>query len=137
MDNFLPAKVVKHKPLTKKHLEIIMLVSQGMPKEKVAEKLGIAVSTITNLFKREDVRDARRQMIEDMLDEGYGKAIHKIIEQIDSDNDWVAQNAARVIIQTVNSKREEEKAPQVVFQFMDSPSMPEESIAVEGEGDVS
>lgn len=76
-------------------------------------------------------------MIDDMLEDGYGKAINKIITQIDSDNDWVAQNAARTIIQTVNSRREEEKAPQVIFQFMDTPAMPDASTAVEGEGEVT
>ena len=89
----------KH-PLKAKQFEAIQLRLQGLSNTAIAKQLGISLSTLRDWLAREDVRAVYDQELRGKIRDMYNKASRKIENQIEDDNPWIAQNAARTVLTT-------------------------------------
>lgn len=89
----------KH-PLKAKQFEAIQLRLQGLSNTAIAKQLGISLSTLRDWLARDDVRAVYDQELRGKIRDMYNKASRKIEHQIEDDNPWIAQNAARTVLTT-------------------------------------
>jgi alkyl sulfatase BDS1-like metallo-beta-lactamase superfamily hydrolase len=81
--------------LPKKAAEAASLLATGMTYKQIAEQLELPPSRIQQWAKREDFKQLYRQILEGAGLRQYARAINVLETQMESKNDWLAQNAAR------------------------------------------
>lgn len=119
---------LKPRPLTKKHMEIIRLVGEGMTYREIGSRPETKMSpaAITQLMKREDVKAMQREMMYEALRGSSIKAAKILVKQLDDPNPWVAQQAARTVLQfNADMDKQQESKLVVNFVSMPTPAMPE------------
>lgn len=84
----------KH-PLKPQMMEAVMLRLDGLSLRQIAEKLNVTHATIRNWQLREDVNEYYNEQLKQRAHRMFNKACARIERQIDDDNPWIAQNAAR------------------------------------------
>lgn len=86
---------VPKRSLPKKAAEAASLLATGMTYKQIAEQLELPPSRIQQWAKREDFKQLYRQILEGAGLRQYARAINVLETQMESKNDWLAQNAAR------------------------------------------
>lgn len=123
-----------HKALTKKQLSIVKLICEGHTMQEAADRVGVSLSVVSHLMGRDDVRQKQMEFAESVLYNVAGKAAMVIAEQLDSDNPWIQQQAARTILDYINTLKKGQQTNVVVNFGMPQPGMPEaEPVDVEGD----
>lgn len=90
--------VIARRPNPKRvelHDEAIrLLTEEGMPYKAVAERLGVSSDTLFGWYSREPAVEKYRQALRVAAMSRNARALKVLEEQLDSDNQWLAQNAA-------------------------------------------
>jgi len=109
-------------------LEAAALLAEGRSAAEVARLIGRAESTIRRWMKDEAVRDAYREAILRTALVSYARAIKKLSDQVDADNEAVAQRAAKDLIDRFGDVIMQERDREVVVRVIGAPEigMPEE-----------
>ena len=109
-------------------LEAAGLLAEGKTAGEAARLLGRAESTIRRWMKDEAVRDAYREAILRTALVSYARAIKKLSDQVDADNEAVAQRAAKDLIDRFGDVIMQERDREVVVRVIGAPEigMPEE-----------
>lgn len=109
-------------------LEAAGLLAEGKSAGEAARLLGRAESTIRRWMKDETVRDAYREAILRTALVSYARAIKKLSDQVDADNEAVAQRAAKDLIDRFGDVIMQEREREVVVRVIGAPEigMPEE-----------
>lgn len=89
--------VTPARSLPKKAAEAASLLATGMTYKQIAEALDTNASMIAKWAQREDFKKLYQQILERAGMRQYAKAINVLETQMDSKNEWLAQNAARDI----------------------------------------
>lgn len=108
-------------------LEAAGLLAEGKSAGEAARLLGRAESTIRRWMKDEAVRDAYREAILRTALVSYARAIKKLSDQVDADNEAVAQRAAKDLIDRFGDVIMQERDREVVVRVIGAPEigMPE------------
>lgn len=116
------------KTITDEMLEAAALLSEGKTAGEAARVLGRSESTIRRWMKDEAVRDAYREAILRTALVSYARAIKKLSDQVDADNEAVAQRAAKDLIDRFGDVIMQERDREVVVRVIGAPDigMPEE-----------
>ena len=116
------------KTITDEMLEAAALLSEGKTAGEAARVLGRSESTIRRWMKDETVRDAYREAILRTALVSYARAIKKLSDQVDADNEAVAQRAAKDLIDRFGDVIMQERDREVVVRVIGAPDigMPEE-----------
>lgn len=62
------------------------------------KKLASACEQVRRWRRRPEFAEVYRDVLREMTEPACGKAVKRITEQIDDDNPWIAQNAAREVL---------------------------------------
>ena len=99
--------------LKKKHVTAARLLAEGFTPAEIAsavfnvttpeggvdkKKLESALSQVRKWRKEPEFISLYRDTLREMTEPACGKAVQKITEQIDDENPWIAQNAAREVL---------------------------------------
>lgn len=128
--------------LTKREAAAIEAVCEGLKtRAEVAAEFNMTPYKLNKLMKRADVKVYIDSWTEETLRTASVKAAKVLTDQLDSSNQWVAQNAARTILQFMRDQnRTDELNVTVTFTGgMPDPGMPVAHItdgAIETEGAV-
>ncbi len=116
------------KTITDEMLEAAALLSEGKTAGEAARVLGRSESTIRRWMKDEAVRDAYREAILRTALVSYARAIKKLSDQVDADNEAVAQRAAKDLIDRFGDVIMQERDREVVVRVIGAPDigLPEE-----------
>ena len=83
--------------LPKKAAEAASLLATGMTYKQIAAALDLPTSRIQSWAQREDFKQLYRKILEGAGLRQYARAINVLENQMESKNEWLAQNAARDI----------------------------------------
>ena len=110
-------------------LEAAGLLAEGKSVSEVARQLGRAESTIRSWMKNEDIRGAYREAILRTALVSYARAIRKLSDQVDADNEAVAQRAAKDLIDRFGDVIMQERDREIVVRVVGAPEigMPDEA----------
>ena len=110
-------------------LEAAGLLAEGKSAGEVARTLGRAESTIRRWMKDESIREAYREAILRTALVSYARAIRKLSDQVDADNDAVAQRAAKDLIDRFGDVIMQERDREIVVRVIGAPEigMPDEA----------
>ena len=86
---------VPKRSLPKKAAEAASLLATGMTYKQIAEQLDVKPQQVSKWAQREDFKQLYRQILEGAGLRQYARAINVLETQMESKNDWLAQNAAR------------------------------------------
>ena len=94
----------------------------------------MGVHALRNLIRRDDVRAIQLEAVNKYLESAAGKAAKVLIKQMDHENPWIAQQAARTVLQHIETiSRNQESTVNVNFINIPLPSMPvPETVETEG-----
>ena len=113
------------KPLTAKMQQAAMLAATGLGRDKIAKELGIDPSTVSRWLAREDVSAIRAAELTKFVATIIPKAYAVLQSQLDSNNPWVAQGAARELIRLYNLQQgQADNSVVVTFGSMPRPGAP-------------
>lgn len=99
--------------LKKKHVAAAQLLAEGFSTTEIAaamfnvttpdggtdkKKLANALSQVRKWRKEPEFIALYRDTLREMTEPACGKAVKKITEQVDDENPWIAQNAAREVL---------------------------------------
>ena len=109
-------------------LEAAALLAEGKSAGEVSRILGCAESTVRRWMKDDSTREAYREAILRTALVSYARAIRKLSDQVDADNEAVAQRAAKDIIDRFGDAIMQERDREVVVRVVGAPEigMPEE-----------
>ena len=114
--------------VTDEMLEAAGLLAEGKSAREVAKALGRAESTIRSWMKNEEIRGAYREAILRTALVSYARAVRKLSDQVDADNEAVAQRAAKDLIDRFGDVIMQERDREIVVRVVGAPEigMPEE-----------
>ncbi len=104
-------------------LEAAALLAEGKSAGEVARQLGRAESTIRRWMKDEAIREAYREAILRTALVSYARAIRKLSDQVDADNEAVAQRAAKDLIDRFGDVIMQERDREIVVRVVGAPEM--------------
>lgn len=84
----------KHR-LKPQQIEAVMLRLDGLSLRQIAERLGVSHSCIRDWYLKEEVNEFYNEQLKSRAHRMFNKACTRIEKQIDDENPWIAQNAAR------------------------------------------
>ena len=110
-------------------LEAAALLAEGKSASEVARQLGRAESTIRRWMKDDAIREAYREAILRTALVSYARAIRKLSDQVDADNEAVAQRAAKDLIDRFGDVIMQEREREIVVRVIGAPEigMPDEA----------
>ena len=110
-------------------LEAAALLAEGKTAGEVSRILGRAESTVRRWMKDDSIRDAYREAILRTALVSYARAVKKLSDQVDADNDAVAQRAAKDLIDRFGDVIMQERDREIVVRVVGAPDigMPEEA----------
>ena len=104
-------------------LEAAGLLAEGKSAGEVARTLGRAESTIRRWMKDESIREAYREAILRTALVSYARAIRKLSDQVDADNEAVAQRAAKDLIDRFGDVIMQERDREIVVRVVGAPEI--------------
>lgn len=104
-------------------LEAAGLLAEGKSAGEVAKALGRAESTIRRWMKDESIREAYREAILRTALVSYARAIRKLSDQVDAENEAVAQRAAKDLIDRFGDVIMQEQDREIVVRVVGAPEM--------------
>lgn len=104
-------------------LEAAALLAEGKSVSEVAHKLGRAEKTVRSWMKNEDIRSAYREAILRTALVSYARAIRKLSDQVDADNEAVAQRAAKDLIDRFGDVIMQERDREIVVRVVGAPEI--------------
>lgn len=109
-------------------LEAAGLLAEGKSAGEVARRLGRSESTIRRWMRDESAREAYREAILRTALVSYARAVRKLSDQVEADNEAVAQRAAKDLIDRFGDVIMQERHREVVVRVVGAPEMgmPEE-----------
>ncbi|MDD6039739.1 MAG: helix-turn-helix domain-containing protein [Clostridia bacterium] len=109
-------------------LEAAGLLAEGKSAGEVARRLGRSESTIRRWMRDESAREAYREAILRTALVSYARAVRKLSDQVEADNEAVAQRAAKDLIDRFGDVIMQERDREVVVRVVGAPEMgmPEE-----------
>ena len=115
-------------------LEAAGLLAEGKSAAEVAKELGRSETTIRRWMKDEAIREAYREAILRTALVSYARAIRKLSDQVDADNEAVAQRAAKDVIDRFGDVIMQEREREIVVRVVGAPEigMPDEPEEAEG-----
>lgn len=110
-------------------LEAAGLLAEGKSAGEVARRLGRSESTIRRWMRDESAREAYREAILRTALVSYARAVRKLSDQVEADNEAVAQRAAKDLIDRFGDVIMQERDREVVVRVVGAPEMgmPEET----------
>ena len=113
---------------TNEMLEAAALLAEGRSVGDVARQIGRAESTVRRWMKDESAREAYREAILRTALVSYARAIRKLSDQVDADNEAVAQRAAKDLIDRFGDVIMQERDREIVVRVVGAPQigMPDE-----------
>ena len=110
-------------------LEAAGLLAEGKSAAEVAKELGRSETTIRRWMKDEAIREAYREAILRTALVSYARAIRKLSDQVDADNEAVAQRAAKDVIDRFGDVIMQERDREIVVHVIGAPEigMPDEA----------
>ena len=110
-------------------LEAAGLLAEGKSAAEVAKELGRSETTIRRWMKDEAIREAYREAILRTALVSYARAIRKLSDQVDADNEAVAQRAAKDVIDRFGDVIMQERDREIVVRVIGAPEigMPDEA----------
>lgn len=124
------------KPLNRKQLRFVTLVCRGSKVEDAAAAADITLNSARIILRRDDVRDMQIEYAKDVLRNSAGKAAETLVKQLDSDNPWIAQQAAVKLLGYLDTfAQQQNQTITVNFGAAPAPGMPPaiNEVVVEGE----
>ena len=114
-------------------LEAAAMLAEGRSIGEAARTLGRAESTIRRWMKDETAREAYREAILRTALVSYAKAVRKLSDQVDADNEAVAQRAAKDLIDRFGDVIMQERDREVIVRVVGAPEigMPDEPEAAD------
>lgn len=113
-----------NKPLNKKQVRFVDLICRGSKIEEAAELAGISANAGRTILKRDDVKDMQVQYAKEVLLNSAGKAAETLVRQLESDNPWIAQNAAVRLLGYLDTFAQSQNQTITVNFGMAAPGMP-------------
>lgn len=109
-------------------LEAAGLLAEGKSAGEVARRLGRSESTIRRWMRDESAREAYREAILRTALVSYARAVRKLSDQVEADNEAVAQRAAKDLIDRFGDVIMQDRDREVVVRVVGAPEMgmPEE-----------
>lgn len=104
-------------------LEAAGLLAEGRSVSEVARTLGRTEKTIRTWMKNEDIRAAYRECILRTALVSYARAIRKLSDQVDADNEAVAQRAAKDLIDRFGDVIMAENEREIVVRVVGAPEI--------------
>ncbi len=104
-------------------LEAAGLLAEGKSPAEAARVLGRAESTIRRWMKDESVREAYREAILRTALVSYARAIRKLSDQVDAENEAVAQRAAKDLIDRFGDVIMQEQDREIVVRVVGAPEI--------------
>ena len=110
-------------------LEAACLLAEGKSAAEVARALGRAESTVRRWMRDDTARQAYREAILRTALVSYARAVKKLSDQVDADNEAVAQRAAKDLIDRFGDVIMQEREREIVVRVVGAPEigMPEEA----------
>ena len=84
--------------LSPKAVEAVRLAIDGYKRKQIAETLGVCVGTVDRWITSEEGHAEYVRQMKSAVKTSFTKAVKRLDKQIDSENDWIAQGAAREIV---------------------------------------
>ena len=104
-------------------LEAAGLLAEGKSAAEVARELGRSETTIRRWMKDEAIREAYREAILRTALVSYARAIRKLSDQVDADNEAVAQRAAKDVIDRFGDVIMQERDREIVVRVVGAPEI--------------
>ena len=110
-------------------LEAAGMLAEGRSAAEVAREMGRSETTIRRWMKDEAIREAYREAILRTALVSYARAIRKLSDQVDADNEAVAQRAAKDLIDRFGDVIMREREREIMVRVVGAPEigMPEEA----------
>lgn len=127
-----------NRPLSMKQLALIRNVADGMSTADAAAAAGLTYSVANKTLKRPDAQKLFVDYANNVMREAASKAAKRLVAQLDSDNEWVVQQAAGRILQYLQTIENSQNAT-ITVNFSNSmprPGMPEKPAIEEENEDV-
>ncbi len=104
------------------------MLAEGRTPAEIARTLGRAESAIRRWMKEESAREAYREAILRTALVTYGRALRRLGDQVEAENDTVAQRAAKDVIDRFGDALMKENDREIVVRVVGAPEigMPEE-----------
>jgi transcriptional regulator with XRE-family HTH domain len=101
---------------SKKMKEAVKLIARGHTQKEVAEKLGMSPAWIYYVMQRPDALEEYTRIIKADILPIYAKALRVMSGQTGSNNEWIAQGAARDLLTRFEKRvmQDEEKQEIVI-----------------------
>lgn len=130
----MPENSITRRALTRKEGQAIELVCAGTHTLAEASKeCGLTEQKLRGLLRRPDVKQYIDDYTDDYLRTSAGKAAKLLRDQLDNENPWIAQNAARAILNFVRDQKDKEEFNINVVFNMPTPGMPQPTIEADGQ----
>lgn len=116
--------------LNKRQMEALRLSMEGKNQREIVEKTGMSLGSVNRLLNREDVIEYRAALVKKILatrlSDAMVKSANVLIGQLEHDNPWIAQNAARTLLQLgTNMDGKADMTMIVNFGSMPEPALPD------------
>ena len=126
-------------PLSGPMQKAAALAAKGLSTQQIADELGVHRATISRWFQREDIKAIRTAALTEVCQAMLPRAYAVLHNQLNHENPWVAQNAARELIRLHNLQQgQADNNVVVTFGAMPKPGAPASAGGVvlqQGDGD--
>lgn len=112
-------------PLSGPMQKAAALSAKGLSTQQIADELGVNRATISRWFQRDDIKAIRMAALTEVCQAMLPRAYAVLHNQLNHDNPWVAQNAARELIRLHNLQQgQSDNNVVVTFGSMPTPGTP-------------
>lgn len=99
--------------------------AEGESYSSIAKELGMSKTSVGKWFRRDDMIQLRKEHMKRLLEANVCKAYKVLSDQLDNENPWVAQGAARELIRLYQQNEDTDKLNvNVNFGCMPTPGAP-------------
>lgn len=125
-------------PLTNKMRIAAQMAAAGKTHAEIGAQINVHPSTVGKWFRREDMRNMRAAALNDVIAAMVPRAYAVLQAQLDHNNPWVAQGAARELIRLYNiAQGAADQSVVVSFGSMPPPGAPVGAAALPDSDDES
>lgn len=125
----LTQEVFDSQMLSGKKISFLRRVAEGMSPAEAAKMIGLSESVARKTLQTKKARAFMFDYAQEVLERAATKAANALIRQLDSDNEWIVQNAASKILQYLQTLHEtSETTINVNFGSLPKPALPSQMI---------